>query len=112
MGTPLRKDCLEDMIKRNSATEKYTDDFGQEIEPLNSGYGFDDYEVEIVPLTDKQVEMYRDIVSRVDREYNYNTEIMNIIDEEAAAFFAGQKSASEVAKIIQNRANTYINESK
>lgn len=112
MGTPLRKDCLEDMIKRNSATETYTDDFGQEIEPLNSGYGFDDYEVEIVPLTDKQVEMYRDIVSRVDREYNYNMEIMEIIDEEAAAFFAGQKSASEVAKIIQNRANTYINENK
>lgn len=112
MGTPLRKDCLEDMIKRNSTTETYTDDFGQEIAPLDSGYGFDDYEVQIVPLTDKQVEMYRDLIDRVDREYSYNQEIIDIIDEEAAAFFAGQKSASEVAEIIQNRATTYINENK
>jgi ABC-type glycerol-3-phosphate transport system substrate-binding protein len=38
--------------------------------------------------------------------------IENIISEETAAFFAGNKSAEETAAIIQNRATTYLEETK
>jgi ABC-type glycerol-3-phosphate transport system substrate-binding protein len=38
--------------------------------------------------------------------------IDNIIAEETAAYFAGNKSAEETAKIIQNRATTYLEEQK
>lgn len=33
-----------------------------------------------------------------------------ILNEETPALFAGQKSAEEVADIIQNRVRTYLNE--
>lgn len=36
--------------------------------------------------------------------------LMDIVETEAAAFFAGEKTAETVAKLIQNRAKTYLNE--
>ena len=39
-----------------------------------------------------------------------NIEITNIIAEEASAFYCGQKTAEEMADIIQNRVTVYINE--
>ena len=35
---------------------------------------------------------------------------ISIVKEEAAAFFAGDKSAEEVAKIVQNRVSIYLAE--
>lgn len=37
-------------------------------------------------------------------------EIYSIITEEAAPYFAGQKSAEETAKIIQSRVEIYVSE--
>lgn len=36
--------------------------------------------------------------------------LYSIVEEEAKSYFAGQKSAEEVAKLIHNRVNTYLNE--
>ena len=44
--------------------------------------------------------------------YNGDDEISKIINEEAEAFFKGQKSVDEVAGIIQNRVNNYVGETK
>ena len=38
--------------------------------------------------------------------------MMEIVTEEAQAFFEGQKSAQEVADIIQSRMKIYISESR
>ena len=45
----------------------------------------------------------------IDKMKDY---LFEIIDEETKPFFAGDKSADETAKTIQNRATTYLNESK
>ena len=44
--------------------------------------------------------------------YSYDQELMNIISEESAAFFSGQKSAKDVAAIIQSRVQIYVNENR
>ena len=111
-GFPLRKDALENEIKKNSTTVAYTDKFGNEIQPLDSSWGYDDIEVKIKPLTDAQVQMLRDVIASVDHMYGYNDEISTIITEESGAYFSGQKSAKEVADIIQNRVSTYVNENR
>jgi multiple sugar transport system substrate-binding protein len=36
--------------------------------------------------------------------------LLDIVETETAAFFAGEKTAETVAKLIQNRAKTYLNE--
>lgn len=39
-------------------------------------------------------------------------EIIHIINEEAGAYYSGQKSADDVISIIQNRVQLYVNENK
>ena len=74
-----------------------------------STWGWGEFEVEIQPATQE----VKDLV--------YNTtavsgavsdDITNIINEEAAAYFSGQKSAEDVAKIIQSRMQVYLSETK
>ena len=43
---------------------------------------------------------------------DYDQSIIDIVKEEAAAYFAGQKSAEDVAKLVQSKANIYINEQR
>ena len=38
--------------------------------------------------------------------------IVNIIEEEAGAYYAGQKTAEEVADIIQSRVSIYLSETR
>ena len=42
----------------------------------------------------------------------YNQDIINIVNEEAALFFDGQKSARDVAAIIQSRVQLYVDENR
>ena len=111
-GFPLRKDALEYQIKRYSATEKYTDEYGNEIDPYQSSWGYDDLDVEIGPLSEDQVKKLRDVIASVDHLYVYNDDVMTIIADETGAYFSGQKSAKEVADIVQNRVSNYVNENR
>jgi len=36
--------------------------------------------------------------------------VLNIAGEESLAYLSGRKTAEEVAKLIQNRVTTYLNE--
>lgn len=45
-------------------------------------------------------------------EVQYNLDVINMVREEAGAYFSGQKSAKEVAEIIQNRVQNYLDENR
>ncbi|MCR5283657.1 MAG: hypothetical protein K6E18_09830, partial [Lachnospiraceae bacterium] len=112
-GMPLRKDVFEDDMKRVTTTKTYTDDFGVERQPLDFSIGIaEDLEVPVKPLTKDQEQIIRDLVSGVSHRFSSDSDIQAIIDEEAGALFSGQKSAKEVAGIIQNRVSTYVNETR
>lgn len=111
-SNPTRQDAFDMLVKSKTATKKYTDELGNEVEPLESGWGWDDLNVDIGPLTDKQAQMYIDLVNNTDKTGEYNDEIGNIITEEAKAYFSGQKSLDETADVIQNRVKTYVNENR
>ena len=44
--------------------------------------------------------------------YQYDEPMMKIILEEASAFFSGQKSAEEIANLIQSRVSIYVAEGR
>ncbi|MBO5470794.1 MAG: extracellular solute-binding protein [Lachnospiraceae bacterium] len=111
-SNPTRQDAFDMLVKSKTATEKYTDELGNEVEPLETGWGWDDLNVDIGPLTDKQAQMYIDLVNNTDKTGEYNNEIGNIITEEAKAYFSGQKSLDETVDVIQNRVKTYVNENR
>lgn len=111
-NTPTRKDCFDMMIKARMATESYTDEFGNEISPVESSYGWDDLEVKIKPSSQEEVDMYKELVNNTKKSGEYNEFIMEIIQEETKAYFSGDKSLDEVASVIQNRVKTYVNENR
>ena len=64
------------------------------------------------PLTDAEAQWLYDYICSVTKADYYDEKLEDIIKEEAEAFFEGQKTAAEVADIIQSRAQVYINESR
>ncbi len=77
--------------------------------------GFDD----LTPLdywnravTQEEVDQMMALIQSADTLYQYDREVMNIVQEEAKNFFEGTKSAAEIADIIQNRVSTYLSESR
>ena len=62
------------------------------------------------PLTEEEVQKLYEYVLSINTLRDYDWNIGDILEEESAAFFSGQKSAEEVADIIQSRVTTYINE--
>lgn len=63
------------------------------------------------PLTEEQAAKIDDLIRSVSMVNRDNNEILKIIEEEAAAFFSGQKDAKSVADVIQSRAWIYVSES-
>ena len=66
--------------------------------------------VKMKPLSQEEVSKFYDYTVSINSLDCMDTEITNIIAEEASAFYCGQKTAEEVADIIQNRVTVYINE--
>ncbi|MDD6071271.1 MAG: hypothetical protein PUC12_10750 [Clostridiales bacterium] len=111
-GTPTRKDALELKNKIAMATKKFKDEYGNEHEPEDSSWGWDDLEVKIKPSTQEEVDMYMDLINSTKKVGGWNQEILDIILEESKAYFSGDKNVDETADIIQNRVKTYVNENR
>ena len=109
---PVRKDIFEAYLKSRTATKEYTDEFGNEVTPIQGGFGIGNVSVEIKPLTDEEIQTFRDLTDQVSRVWEVDQSLYEIVEEESKAYFAGDKSVDETAATIQNRAQTYINESR
>ena len=90
------------------------DENGQRIEqPRSSGFGFGfGGDAEIYALTQEQGDEVMALMEGTDRVWNSDTAILDTITAESEAFFAGQKSADEVAKLIQSKLTIYVNEQR
>lgn len=106
---PVSKDVF--MKKANEAMEKpyYMDENGKKVE-YDMEYYINGESIILDPLTQEQVDQLVELISSINKKQYYNEDIYNIITEEAAAFFEGQKSAKDVAQIIQSRAQIFVDE--
>ena len=66
--------------------------------------------IEVFTATQADVEAVKKLVEEADNRYEYNTEILNIITEEAEGYFVGQKALEQTTEIIQNRVQLYLQE--
>lgn len=110
-GYPVSIRRLDEMAGDAMTVETYTDENGQVIEAPEIYY-LNGMEIEIQPMTQAEADALKADLLSVTKTYTYDEKLMQIIDEETAAFFSGQKSAREVAEIIQSRVQIYVNESR
>lgn len=111
-GCPTRKDIFEMYLNTFTAKEDYTDEFGNYIYAREGTVGMNDVETTIKPLTDAEVQVFKDQVDSVSRIWSTDQSLYNIICEEAGAYFAGDKTVDETVALIQNRATTYVQENR
>lgn len=85
-------------------------EYDGQIEYYDNYYYIDDVSYVIPVMTQEEVDAMKATIKSCEKVGYNNQEILKIIEEEASACFAGQKSAAEVAKVIQSRVQLYINE--
>ena len=61
-------------------------------------------------MTQEQADKLWEAVITCDKLMTYDTEIFDIVTAQAEAYYAGDKSAEEVARLVQSKMNLYINE--
>ena len=69
-----------------------------------------DTEYPMEPLNQEQVDDFKSFINGATTTGSYDEEIMIIITEEIGAYFSGDKTADEVADLIQNRVTIYLGE--
>ena len=108
------KDAMTVMYQKNAEGNYILDENGEKI-PVARASLWDAKEKktrDIYALEPEQVDQIRSLIESTTKVADYNQEILSIVSEQAAPYFAGQKSAEEVAKLVQSKANIYVNEQR
>ncbi|WP_408071042.1 extracellular solute-binding protein [Butyrivibrio sp. JL13D10] len=106
---PVSMTKMNELAEAAKKKPTYVDEDGKEVEYDDTWY-IGETEIVIPPMTDDEINEIINFLNSIDQVGNSNEEVANIIYEEAAAYFSGQKTAEEVADIIQSRVQIYVNE--
>lgn len=108
---PISKKYFDEQALKATRKPTYEDENGKEVE-YDYTWWINDEEMVLEPLTMEQLDQIKAHISSVTKRTYYNDYVLNIITEEMDAFYQGQKSAADVASIIQSRAKIYVNENR
>jgi ABC-type glycerol-3-phosphate transport system substrate-binding protein len=97
---PVRRSVMETRLER--AME----------ENSNGLLSYGTIQMEMLPVGEKEAQMYRDLIDSVDRRADFDEQIERIIAEESAGYFSGDRTALEATDVIENRVGTYLAESR
>lgn len=109
---PVKLSRLDTMATEAMKPYSYADPATGVVTEYPSTWYIGNESVEIGEITQQYVDVVKNHLRSLTQVVRYDTNMMNIINEETAAFFAGSKTAEETAKIIQNRVSIYVGESR
>ena len=99
--------------RKDSEGNYLLDENGDRLqEPRASWIDGNGEEHAIYAMTQEQADEVLNIIETCDHVADYDSSIFDIVNEQAQAFFAGQRSVDEVARLIQSKANIYVNEQR
>ena len=121
-GFSSRKEDYEEAKAKAVKVEYRLDENGNPIldedgKPMEIGgsasVGYEDgWTYEYHRPTEEEIAQLEAILKEAKAAKSIDETVMGIIEEEAGAFFSGQRSARDVAGIIQSRVQIYMNENK
>lgn len=109
-GIPASKDEFEEVMERDTATEKYIDRYGNEILPRDAHYGYDDYQLRITPATKAEVKRFKELIGMATKINRCDIQLNDIMLDNVEPYFEGKKSIDEVINILQDKVSKYVNE--
>ena len=86
------------------------DENGNKIEQSQGGWGWGSVSIEIYALKQEEADQILELINTTTKVFNTDDSIVNIVIEEAAPYFEGQKSAQDVAKLVQSKVSLYVGE--
>lgn len=87
---------------------------GEKLMESKGGY-WDEESDEHVPIyyyTQEEIDKLEALINSTTRVYAIDQAISDIVNEQAEAFFSGQRTAEDVANLIQSKARIYVNEQR
>lgn len=122
---PINRKVLDQRLEEAMQVEYWTDENGEKVDwdgdgeydlmekggywGVNPETGEEEY-IPIYALEQSDVDTFRSLLESTGRISSYDNAIVEIINDEAAAFYAGQKTAEDTVKLIQSRVGLYIAE--
>ena len=67
---------------------------------------------DVYALTQEDIDQILGVINSTTSVYDYDQEILDIISDEVAAYFAGDKDVQTTASMIQSRVNLYVQEQR
>ncbi len=108
-GCPVLKSAVKEDLKKNMEANTWTDEETGEVINYDTFWS-NGVEIPYEPMNQAQIDnAYAYFCNVKTRPYD-NQAVLDIINEEAAAFFSGQKPVEDVVGIIQSRVKLLINE--
>ena len=94
----------------SSSLDKVMDSHRYQVATWNGVLVAGGLELKTFKEPDYDIPKAYELIHSADRVMRVDFDIMNIVFDEANSFFASDKSAAAVAKITQNRVQTYVSE--
>lgn len=109
----LLEEAQEIKYERDANGNYKLDENGERIREVIGAYtdGTNTYDI-YSGISKEYAEDIKALVASTTKVPDFDQSVIDIVTEEAQAYFAGQKSLDEVARLIQSKANIYVNEQR
>ncbi len=111
-GIPVKRSVIEELCEEQMEIEYEEDEEGNLQERSKTSWKIDDMVIKYYAVTRQEADYFKELLEQIGNSCNTGMRqgLLTIIQEEAEAYFEGVKPAWEAARVIQNRAQNYINE--
>ena len=107
------KDYMTPRYVKDADGNYKLDENGEKIEESRGGWVDENGEEHhIYAMTQEQADEIINVIETCTKVASYETSIFDIVNEQAQAYFADQRSLDEVVHLIQSKANIYVNEQR
>lgn len=115
-GFPILKSALEKQFENDRKPEYDINAEGVETERPKGTWGMSggsmNFTVDVYAASTEQTDKIREMIETARPNEYMEDKIFAIISEEAWGYFEGQKSIEDVAAVVQNRVQLYLNETR
>lgn len=120
-GIPISKKAYQNKLDQAMTVQYVKDENGEYLRdengelimiPIGSYWMENGDEIQVYAMTQEQADKLWEAVTTCDKIMEQDDAIYNIVFEQAQAFYSGQKTAEEVARLIQSKVTIYVNEQR